>query len=245
MHPLDLATLALILGLAATLQSAVGFGMAIAAIPLLVLAGHPLPHAVALVLGAALVQTSLGSWATREHIRWRAAFAFAGMQWVALLGGVACMSLLVESEPAHVRRAVGVVVVAAVTAQRLFRPAPRARLAAAWTGLAATCSGFFAGLVGMGGPPLVLFALAHDWSPDRIRAFLWSQFLLAQPVLATLLVLRFGGEVLGWLALGAAMAPVIWLGSRVGRGATRLWDRGRMELAATVVLYAIGASSFV
>ena len=37
-----------------------------------------------------------------------------------------------------------------------------------------TGSGVLAGLCGMGGPPLVLWAMAHDWPTQRIRGFLFA-----------------------------------------------------------------------
>jgi hypothetical protein len=33
-----------------------------------------------------------------------------------------------------------------------------------------------AGICGMGGPPLVLWAMAHDWPADKVRAFLFACF---------------------------------------------------------------------
>jgi uncharacterized membrane protein YfcA len=70
MTSLEVVVIGSVLGLGALLQSAVGFGMALVAVPLLVLAGRPLPIAVALVLGAAIVQTAYGSYIARERIRW-------------------------------------------------------------------------------------------------------------------------------------------------------------------------------
>lgn len=240
MTVLELLTIAAVLGAGAILQSAVGFGLALVAVPLLVLDGRSLPAAVALVLGAALVQTAHGSYVAREHIRWKLAFVLAGIQWVALLGGVAVMSLLVDSDPARLKQAVGAAVLAAITARLLIRPVPRERVGRGWAVLAAVTAGLLAGSFGMGGPPLALFALAHSWERDAFRAFLWSQFLLVLPVLAILLAFRFGPETLLWVAGGVATAPVVWGASRLGLKLTARWDRRRLQLAAAAVLYAIG-----
>ncbi len=245
MTGLDVALAGLILGLGAVLQSAVGFGMPLISIPLLVLAGQPLPNALSLVLGAALVQTAYGSYVARLEVRWRRSAYLAAIQWVTLFAGVACMSLLVRSDPARVKQVVGLAVVLAVTAQWVFRPEPRERLAVGWGEAAAASAGFLAGAVGIGGPPLVLFALAHRWPPDEFRAFLWSQFLLVIPVLEAALVFRFGTPILAWFGLGVAMAPLVWVGSRLGIAVTRRWDRARLRLAALIVLYAIGLVSLI
>ena len=242
---LDVAIIAAILGFGAMLQSAVGFGMALIAVPLLVASGYSLPIAVALLLGGALVQTAHGSYVTRAHIRWRHALGCAAIQWVALAGGVACMSLLVDRNPETIKQVVGAAIVTVVTAKLIFRPIPHQRLAIGWTFVAAGSSGFIAGLVGMGGPPLVLYALAHQWDRDRFRAFLWSQFLLVLPVLAVALAIRFGLGIIAWLGVGVAMAPIVWLGSRSGLSMTTRWEPKQLQLAAVIMLYVIGLASLL
>jgi len=242
MTAVDIILIAAILGLGATLQSAVGFGMALAGVPLLVWAGHPLPVAVALLLGGALVQTAHGTYVTREHIRWRLALPFAAIQWLALGGGVMGMQRLSDADPAVMKQGVGAIVIIVMTAQLIVRPRPRERLAAVWTAVAASTAGLLAGLVGMNGPPLVFYALAHTWNRDRFRGFLWSQFLLVLPVLIVALAIRFGGQLLESVAIGVALAPILWLGSKLGIATTRRWDRKRLQLAAVIMLYLIGAA---
>lgn len=242
---LEIVVLGCVLGLGALLQSAVGFGMALFAIPLLVMAGRPLPIAVALTLGAAVVQTTYGSYVVRDRIRWPRAVSFAAIQCVTLVPGVACMGLLVERDTTAIKQAVGVAVLLVVTVQIVVRPAPRERLAIGWTLAAASAAGFLSGLVGMGGPPLVLYALAHSWSRDTFRAFLWSQFLIVLPILGGVLAVRFGAQILASMALGAAMAPIVWAGSRLGLAATAHWDRRRLQIAASIMLYAIALAAVI
>lgn len=241
----ELILIAAILGLGTTLQSAVGFGMALVSVPLLVWAGHPLPAAVALLLGGALVQNVHGTYVCREHISWRLALPFAAMQGLALIGGVVCMRLLSDADPTVMKQGVGLAVIVMMSAHLIVRPTPRERLAAIWAVVAAACGGFLAGLVGMNGPPLVFYALAHTWSRDRFRGFLWSQFLLVLPVLVAVLAIHFGVQILESAAIGAALAPVLWLGSKLGIAATRRWNRQRLQRVAVIVLYAIGVTSVV
>jgi len=61
------------------------------AVPLLVGAGRSLPEAVALSLGAGLMQTSYGTYTLRAHVRWGRAWALAMMQWCFVPIGVAVM----------------------------------------------------------------------------------------------------------------------------------------------------------
>jgi uncharacterized membrane protein YfcA len=97
----------------------------------------------------------------------------------------------------------------------------------------------------MGGPPLVLYALAHDWDKDSFRVFLWGQLLLVAPVLVALLAYRTGASVWIFFGIGVAFAPLLWLGARLGISLTARWDRARVNRAAVLVLYALGLLSVI
>ena len=59
------------------------------------------------------------------------------------------------------------------------------RCAAAVLGLlllAGACGGLLGGLAGVPGPPLVMWVMAHDWSADVTRAFLFASFMCLVPV---------------------------------------------------------------
>ena len=58
--------------------------------------------------------------------------------------------------------------------------------------LAGMASGYMAGAFGMGGPPLVLWTMAHDWPAKKSRAFLWSNYLVFMPIQSCLLLWLFG-----------------------------------------------------
>ncbi len=245
MMPIEIAVAASILATGALLQSAVGFGLPLVSVPLLLLAGHSLPTAVSLSFGAALMQAAHGCYIGRDLIRWRLTLSLATIQWVTVGLGVAAMGLLVKGDPARVTQAVGALVVLAVTALWVLRPEPRDQVGAGWGVGAAATAGFMGGLVGIPGPPMVLFAMAHRWAPDVFRSFLWSQFLLILPVYAAALTFWFGLSMLGWFGLGVALAPVVWVGSWAGRALTRHWNARRVRIAATIVLYAIGVASLL
>lgn len=242
-HALGLA--AAIVLLAATLQSAVGFGLGLVAVPLLVGTGSPLPDAVALALGAGFVQTAYGTYRLRREAQWRLNGWLAFTQCLTLPLGVALMMLLADARPARVKQAVGVMLLALLLTRSVMRATPRPRLAFGWGLLAGVTSGILSGVSGMGGPPLVLYALAHDWSKDRFRAFLWSQFLLVAPVLVALLAFRNGTPVVLHAAIGIALAPIVWLGARLGLSVTQTWNARQINIAAQALLYAIALSNLL
>ena len=77
-------------------------------------------------------------------------------------------------------------------------------------------SGFTGGLCSMDGPLLVLWVMAHNWTVERTRAFLFASFAGLVPFQLAMLYLAFGNEVLRGIAWGAAFAPVVLLGSLIG-----------------------------
>ena len=217
--------------------------MGLVVVPLLTWAGHPLPQAVALLLGAAAIQTGLGTYFARRHVHWSLAFRFAGIQWLFVPLGVLGMVLLVERDPHTVKQAIGASVLVLLTLRLALRPELRERAGAGWTFLAASSGGFLGGLVGMGGPPIVLYAMAHDWEKDRFRAFLWSQFLLVLPIVMLVLRWRIGSSVLPPFLWGLALAPFLWIGTRAGIAVSRRWSRRGLQVVAAGLLYAIGVTS--
>ena len=241
--PLELALAAVIVFAAATLQAAVGFGMGLVTVSLLVLLGWTVPEAVATSAGAAFVQTAYGVYTTREHVPWRTALATSSLQWLTLPLGVAAMAWLDRADPAVIKQSVGVLVLVLVTSRLVVKPAPRESVAAIWAVLAGVTSGLLAGFIGMGGPPIAFFALAHDWDKDRFRAYLWSQFLLLTPLLVVALTWRFGGSMLQFFAVGVVTAPLLAIATKVGLALTRRWERAHLQRATTALLYAIGLSA--
>lgn len=245
MDPLPWLAAAGIVTLGAVVQSASGFGLAIVSIPLLTLAGLRLPEAVAVVVGAATVQATLGLRATRATFRPADTLPVAAGQWIGTSLGVVLLVTLLENGPGVARQVVGGVVILLNTIHLTLRPTPRTRLHPLFGPLAGLGAGLLGGLVGMGGPPLVFFALAHTWDGGRFRSFLWWQFVCGAPVVLAAYALQFGVDVL-WFALqGALCVPVLWLGTRAGLALSGRWSRARIMAVAAVLLYAVGLNGLL
>ena len=234
---------AAIIAAASVLQSAVGFGMGLFAIPLLLWAGHPLADSVAMVGGAGIAQTSYGTWMARKSVRWRRSLTVAGIMCLFAPIGVLGMVALSSYGPAVVKQWVGGMLLVALVSRFVARPQPRAEVGALATWIAGSIAGVLVGLIGMPGPPLVIYALAHDWTKDEFRGFLWSVFLLGWPVLLGLLAWRFGTGVLVSFGIGLALTPAVWLGSPVGLAISSRWQVQQVQRAATVLLVIIAATS--
>ncbi len=223
-------------------QTIAGFGMGLFSVPLLLLLGFPLSESVALAVGAGAVQLVLGLRSVHHEVVWKDAIRLALIQAVCVPVGMVGMQILSDAGPDTVKQGVGAVLLVVLIIRQALRPAPRDHVPAVWGVVAASVSGLLAGLSGMGGPPLVVYALAHRFSIDRFRAFLWSQFALVVPIMVIGLGLRFGWAVLWSFGLGVALTPCLWVGAKIGERISAAWDVKTVQRLAVGLLYVIALS---
>jgi uncharacterized membrane protein YfcA len=114
-----------------------------------------------------------------------------------------------------------------------------------WGGVAFLGSGFLAGICGMGGPPLVLWAVAHDWPTQRIRGFLCATFATSIPIQIVLLAVTFGMPILWYVAVGIALLPLVYAGSAVGLPVGNRFASPALRRVAFAVLFATGVSALI
>src|SRR5690606_39512554 len=86
-----------------------------------------------------------------------------------------------------------------------------------------------------------LWLMAHDWSQNRCRTFLWLSFLLFHPVHLALLGWVGGGAMQATIAAGFLIAPAGILGGWMGNALGQNLSRSRLRTAMIVVLCGIAA----
>jgi len=237
------ATVCLILFASSVVQGAVGFAAGLFGIPLLMLSGASFPDAVAISLVAAAPQNIIPAWQLRREIDFRRALRPMLIRYAWLPVGVFALFLVGQARKEMASQIVGIIVLAIVTVQRAWRAQPQERLHPAWEWLAFGLGGFLLGFCGMGGPPMVLWVLAHDWPMNRARGFLFFIFATGLVPQGLLLWLFFGTEVLDAMLLGAATLPAVLLGLWFGLYLSRLVpDRVLRDLSVAILaLIAISA----
>jgi uncharacterized membrane protein YfcA len=228
---------------AAAAQSAVGFGYALFATPLLLWVGLPLPSVIALVASCSALQAMIGAHRFRGVLPWRLSVTATAVRLVSLVVGLFMLKHLVALEPSRIRAAIGCVLCILVVIQICWKPRQTANMHWGWGGVAFLGSGFLAGICGMGGPPLVLWAMAHDWSTQKTRGFLFAVFATTLPVQIVLLTLTFGRAILWSVVVGMALLPLVYLGSHFGLTAGNRMSKERLKSAAYTLLIVIGASA--
>lgn len=236
----------LVLLLSSVLQGAIGFASGLFGIPLLMMiTGLTLPQAVAVSLVASTVQNATAAWRMRKEIDFRLARRPLLIRLITLPLGVLALWLVGNSGKDAASILVGCVLLAVVLTQWLLQVKPREKLHLAWEFLAFGLGGFLLGLCGMGGPPMVLWVLAHDWPLSRSKALLFYLFAGGMLPHAICLWLFFGNDMLYWMLCGLAGIPVLLVGTLVGlKLGARLPDIW-MRRIATTVLVLIGVSSLL
>lgn len=210
-------------------QSATGFAGGLVIIPLMLWAGHGVPEAQTAMLCATMPQNLLGVYRFRETIELRQLALPAALRIFAFPIGIAALYVVDDFPVTLVRQIVGVIVIGCVLLLLLLKPSPRHHLPQGWTWLAFLTSGFFAGMTGTGGPMMVLWVQAHDWSTRKVRSFLFIMYLMATPILLGLLYMTFRERVVRAFCSACLLIPVVLpvahmglhFGSRLGRNRLR------------------------
>jgi uncharacterized membrane protein YfcA len=213
----------------ALVQSAVGFGLGLIAVPFLALIEPELLPGPLIFTGATL--------AAAVMIRDRAALQLRGVQWalagrvVGNLAGAALLAALPASS-LSVFFAVMVLVAIALSASGWrIRPTTPSFLAAG------TASGVMGTTTAIGGPPM---ALVYQDAPGQELRSNISAFFVVGSFISIASLAAFGQFEVGDAISGAALLPAAAIGFLLSPYVIRLVDRGRVRSA---VWLTSGASS--
>lgn len=240
---IDLVTLlpvGIILGLAGLAQSAVGFGYALFATPLLVWIGVPLPQTITLVATCSTIQAAFASRRLHADVPWSLALSSTAVRLVCIVVGLVLLKSLVTLRADQIKVVIGGTLCLLVAIQFFWRPRPVEAMHWGWAGLAWSASGLLSGLCGMGGPPLVLWSMAHDWSTEKTRGFLFAVSATSTPFQIALLCATFGTAMLWSVAIGVAFLPIVYLGFRIGLPIGNRMPKAKLRRISLMILMVIG-----
>ena len=95
----------------------------------------------------------------------------------------------------------------------------------------------------MGGPPIVLWVMAHDWSAAKSRGFLFFVFLSSVPLQVVLLLLAFGTRILWPVLIGAMGIVFVFAGTAIGLQIGAKLPKWRLRQIAYLILTLIAISA--
>ncbi len=233
----QIITVGLVLFLGSVLQGAVGFAYGLFAIPILVWVGVKLSEAVALMSVSILIQVMIATYQLRANVLWRAVVPAALIRYFTIPVGIMLLLSIDTLDRDQVKQILGLLLLLVLLIQIFWKVKPQQNLHSGWMVLAFSCSGLMQGMAAMGGPPVVLWVMAHRWSNKETRAFLMSLFLLAAPFQIVLLYLSSGSHILRAILVGFAFAPIVAAGSALGVKLGDLIAKPRLRQIAFGILF--------
>ena len=216
----------------------VGFGLGLFSVPLLVWVGAPLSVAVATMSICSFSQSLLASVALRKSIRWKEVLWANGLRWLFMPLGVWMLLHIETLSREQIKQIIGGVLLAVLLTRVCLRVTPRNSIHPLWGWFAFSTSGILNGMVGMGGPPLVLWLMAHGWSTREFRAFTQTVFTLGIPFQLTVLAWMSPVPILGDMGWAVLYIPLVLgtglLGVRLGN----LFSKDLLRRLALTLLFA-------
>lgn len=238
-----LATIILFAG--CVLQSTIGFGAGTFSVPLLLWIDMDLPAAIAIVNVVALVQAIWSCVRNNGETPWRRTVPMQLIRLGGMSFGVWVLIWLVHFRPDRIKQVIGGVLLLILFMQLTLKTKPREFVHPGWTLLAGSISGFLLGVVGMGGPALALWVMAHNWTNRQIRGFMWATFIVVVPFMLLLLLWRFPQQVAPAVVVGLLASPITLAGTEVGLRLGTLLSIRRLRLAIYMTLFVIAIASIV
>ncbi len=227
----------MILVFGSMLQSAAGFAFGMFAIPMLMIfAGYESYEAIAMISLCGGIQTIAGAWTLRTHIIWSKVAGLTAVSLFTVPLGVLTQGWLLDSYgPDRIKQVFGGIILLALIVQILWRVKQRDSLHVAWGLSAGGIGGFIGGISGMGGPPIVMWVHAHNWSNQRCRATLWAFFTGLVPLQIGCIYWKFAApgqttELNSAMLTALLFSPImivgivpgLWLGHRISKPRLRL-----------------------
>jgi len=224
-------------------QSSAGFGFGLFALPILLFLGFDLPHSVMIVVTGSAIQKITAVTYLRKDVDWKGLLPYMLTGLAALPLGVYLMYQVSFLSQPQAKQIIGICIFSLVLLQWRRVRSTGESVHAGWGYLAGFFSGILNGLANIGGPPLVLWILAHGWSNEKMRVTALAFSLVFVPFQVGLMVLGFGVPILESLWKTTLLTPVILLGSWVGLRIGDGFSKDNLRLYMRLLLLVIAVSS--
>ncbi|MCK5055310.1 MAG: sulfite exporter TauE/SafE family protein [Candidatus Aminicenantes bacterium] len=246
MDIIEIVKIGIVLTAGSIIQSSSGFGFGLFAIPLLLFLGFSLPAAVMIVVIGSAIQKIFAVIALWKAVNWKELSPFMMVGLLSLPLGVYFMYSLTFLDQSSVKQVIGFCVFVLLILQWKGRLRTGEHIHRFWGYLAGFFSGFFNGLANIGGPPLVLWILAHRWSNEKMRVTPLAFSLIFVPFQLLFMFLVFGSAVLVDPVWKAALSiPFIFAGTRIGLKIGGKISKEYLRIYMGVLLFLIALVSMI
>ena len=233
----------LILCFASFMQGALGFGLGLIAVPLLLSNDFSLSQAVALTMLSIGIQVLFGTIQLRQHIPWGDVKLAATIRYLTVPIGVLILVSIENLDTEQIKQFVGIAVLFALVLRAIPKEQQHRQLPLPISIATFSISGVLQGIVAMGGPPIILWMTTRDFTAKQARAFTMILFLLNTPVQALLLLLLSDTMTVDVVLLALMLSPLIFIGSTCGVVIGNHFSKPLLNRLAMVVLLLIALNS--
>ena len=232
--------------LSSIVQGAVGFAVALIAIPLFLQAGLDLAQSIFVVLICGIVQNALGLRQTWHDTPIRKLTPWAIFRAALVPIGFLLMRFIENCSKSELRQMFGIILLGVIICQLALRIRPSKSVASYWTGLAMGTSGIAQGMIGTPGPPIAFWVMAHDWESKTSRGVMF--FLFVTGSIPHLIIFLFVYElhvILSSSLIGVCGIPLSFVGAHIGLWIGNRFDRKRIRQAILATLLVLSFSLIV
>lgn len=240
---MSLLPLAIVLCVGIFAQAASGFAAGLLIVSTLLWFGYPIPEAQASLIVATIPQNMWGVWKFRDSVSIKQVAWPATGRLLSLPVGIVVLGAMEALSTETIKQIVGGVMLAVTLSICVLSPRPRERLHWGWGWLAFPVSGFLQGLVGMGGPAMVLWVQAHDWDTKQSRGFLFMMYLISIIPALLMLYVAFGDRIIKPSLIAAALTPLLLIATGLGLRAGTWLGRKRLRRVTLGILILMGVIS--
>lgn len=227
------------------IQSSAGFGYGLFVIPMLLFLGFNLPETVMIVVIGSAIQKITAVSYMRKEVKWREIFPYIGVGHLTLPIGVYLMYRVSFLEQSSVKQVIGFCIVVMLLLQWKGVIKTYKKIPGFWGYIAGAFSGLLNGFANIGGPPLVLWILAHRWSNEKMRVTALAFSLVFVPFQLVAMFFAFGSSLVYPLVKVILLTPAVlfgtWIGLKVGERISKEQLRTYMKL----LLLLIGGTSIL
>jgi uncharacterized membrane protein YfcA len=243
LQQLVIATLVVSFG--SVLQGTVGFASGLMGVPVLVLCGFSLLDATVINFVSSSVQNAAGAVQLWRHLEPRDVLWPSVLRMIGLPLGVYVLSVTNGLDHHVVNQIVGCVLLGSVVLLAGSRVEPRERVNAGWTLAAFLSSGFLTGFASIGGAPMVMYVNSLTWSAAKSRGFLFFCSAALIPLMALLLLWRFGHEATAPALVALLAMPLVFIGLGTGLKLGQRLDKARFRRLTYALLTLIAIAAII
>lgn len=245
MAVIEILEVAAILILGGIVQSSAGFGYGLFALPVLLFLDFSLPAAVTIIIIGSAIQKLTAVKALSHAFRWKELFPYMVVGLVSLPLGVYLMFRLSTLDQSITRQIIGGLILLLLMLRWRGFIKTREHVRPVWGIIAAFFSGLLNGLANIGGPPMVLWVLAHRWPNDKMRVVLLAFSLVFVPFQILLMLWLFGTSILNPLVRALLLSPAVLLGTWLGLYIGKKFSPSQLRFYMQILLLVIALSSIL